>query len=92
MENLFVDVVHSFKSFTYQAGTPQIQKFDRVFLCGSAARLPGIAAYLENRLGAPVTSVDALADIPFLPGQKKPETRPGDDLGIAAGLARQEVL
>ena len=91
MENLFVEIVHSFKSFSYQIGQSLVQQFDRVLLCGSMSGLPGIASYLETRFGVPVKTVDLLENIPSLPGQKKPEAAVKYHLEVAAGLARGEM-
>ncbi|MBU1122110.1 MAG: pilus assembly protein PilM [Candidatus Omnitrophota bacterium] len=54
LENLVVDIEHSFKYFSYQVTQSQITKFDRVVLCGGGANLKNLVQFLTARLGVSV--------------------------------------
>lgn len=63
MENLVVDIEHSFKHFSYQVAQSQITKFDRVKLCGGGARLINLDRFLSAKLGVPAERVDPFSGI-----------------------------
>ncbi len=58
LENLVLDIEHSFKSFSYQVSQSQISKFDRVILTGGGANLKKIDTFLADRLAVPVVRLD----------------------------------
>ena len=93
LENLMVDVLHSFKGFSYQVSQSQVTSFNRVLLSGGSSGLPGLAAYLEGRFGVPVSVADPLGTLPVLDETVSPADRAafGPRLGIALGLAIRDV-
>jgi len=58
LENLVVDVEHSFKTFSYQATQSQITKFDRVILSGGGASLKNLDMFLSYKLSVPVERIN----------------------------------
>lgn len=92
-ENLIVDILHTFKSFSHQMTQSQIQRFDRVWLSGGTAQLPGLAAWLQSRVGVPVELMDPLAACPMIEGvPEDPAWRTSSaQLTVAVGLALREV-
>ncbi|MFH1846795.1 MAG: pilus assembly protein PilM [Candidatus Omnitrophota bacterium] len=58
LENLVVEIEHSFKYFSYQITQSQINKFDRVLLSGGGANLKNLDKFLNVKLGVPVESFD----------------------------------
>lgn len=58
LENLVIDIEHSFKFFSYQVAQSQIAKFDRVILTGGAANLKKMDQFLSDRLAVPVERFD----------------------------------
>jgi len=54
LENLVVDIEHSFKYFSYQIAQSQITSFQRIILSGGASNLININKFLNVRLGVPV--------------------------------------
>ena len=73
LENLVVDIEHSFKYFSYQVTQSQITKFDRVALSGGGSALKNLDRFLSVRLGVPVERIGAFS----LPAE----------FGVCAGLA-----
>lgn len=65
LENLVVDIEHSFKYFSYQVTQSQIVKFDRVILCGGAAELKNLDNFLRAKLGVPVEKINPLSLFEF---------------------------
>lgn len=63
LENLVVDLEHSFKHFSYQVTQSQIQRFDRLVLAGGGANLRHLDRFFADRLGVPVERLDALASM-----------------------------
>ncbi|MBL7069461.1 MAG: pilus assembly protein PilM [Candidatus Omnitrophica bacterium] len=59
LENLVVDIEHTFKYFSYQVAQSQITKFDRVFISGGGANLKNLDQFLSVKLGVPVQRVNA---------------------------------
>jgi len=57
LENLVVDIEHSFKYFSYQVTQSQISKFDRVILSGGGSNLKNLERFLSVRLGVPVEKI-----------------------------------
>lgn len=54
LENLVVDVEHTFKYFSHQLMKSQVTSFDRVVLCGGSSALGSLDAFLADRLAVPV--------------------------------------
>lgn len=61
LENLVVDVEHTFKYFSHQLMKSQITSFERILLCGGSSGLVNLAAFLTERLGVPVDVVSPLS-------------------------------
>lgn len=93
LENLVVDLVHTFKSFSHQMTQSQIQQFDRVVVSGGTAQLPGLAPWLQIRVGVPVEIADPLAACPMV--EELTAAQPWQDFSaqfsVAMGLALREV-
>ena len=58
LENLVVDIQHSFKYFSYQVTKSQITRFDRVIISGGGANLKNLERFLSVRLGIPAEKAD----------------------------------
>ncbi|MCK5306937.1 MAG: pilus assembly protein PilM [Candidatus Omnitrophica bacterium] len=58
LENLVVDIEHSFKYFSYQVSQSQVIKFDRLILSGKGATLKNLNSFLGLKLGVPVEVVN----------------------------------
>ncbi|MCH7504860.1 pilus assembly protein PilM, partial [PVC group bacterium] len=58
LENLVIDIEHTFKYFSYQVSQSQITKFDRVLLSGGGVNLLYLDQFLSERFGVPVERVD----------------------------------
>ncbi len=58
LENLVVDIMHSFKYFSYQVAHSQITRFHRIILCGGGANLKNLDHFLSVRLGVPVEKIN----------------------------------
>ena len=93
LENLMVDILHSFKGFSYQVSQSQVTSFNRALLSGGSSGLPGFAAYLEGRFGVPVAVADPLETFPVFDEMVSSDDRAGlgPRLGIALGLAIRDV-
>lgn len=92
LENLIVDMLHTFKGFSRQMAQLRMQNFQRVILGGGGAQLPGLAPWLEARAGVPVELLDPFAPFPVLPSAT---AVPLDQLAaqcvVAMGLALREL-
>lgn len=93
LENLMVDMLHSFKSFSFQMTQSKIQRFDRLLLSGGGALLPGIAPWFQARVGVPVEPVRPFGRMPLLPPLTLEESWSSGEAGfaLAMGLALREV-
>lgn len=58
LENLVIDIEHSYKHFSYQISQSSLPAFSRVCLVGGASALKGLDLYLSDRLGVPVEPVN----------------------------------
>ena len=90
LENLVIDVEHSFKYFSYQVTQSQIQKFDRVVLAGGGSNLKRIENFLGDRLAVPVEKVDPFAVLQVQESLKNQRKNLAEDALVfasAAGLA-----
>lgn len=63
LENLVVDLEHSFKHFSYQVTQSQIQRFDRLVIAGGGSNLRNLDRFFAERLGVPAERIDALASM-----------------------------
>ncbi len=93
MENLMVDLLHAFKGFSHQMTQSQIQRFDRVYIDGGGAQMPGLIPWLQLRMGAPVEMLNPLAGAVLdtaLSAQAWEPSAP--QLSIAVGLAAREIV
>ena len=93
LENLVLDLLQGFKNFSQQVTQSHIQKFDRVYLSGGPAQLPGLPVWLTARLGVPVETVDPFTAIPMCEAaaQQKPRNAAASNFAVAMGLALWEV-
>lgn len=94
LENLVLDVEHSFKSFSYQVSQSQIAKFDRVILTGGAANLKKIENFLADRLSVPVDKLDPFFSLRVqetLKNQRRNIAEDGLRFASAAGLALTQL-
>jgi type IV pilus assembly protein PilM len=86
LNNLVVDIMHSFKYFSYQVAQSQITRFDRVVLCGGGANLKNLDKFLSARLGVPVERIN-----PFglfkLSGAREDLIKASSNFALCAGLA-----
>ncbi|UCD55128.1 MAG: pilus assembly protein PilM [Candidatus Omnitrophota bacterium] len=61
LENMVVDIEHSFKYFSYQIAQSRITRFNRVILTGEAAHLKDVDKFLSARLSVPVECFNTFA-------------------------------
>lgn len=61
LENLIVNIQHSFKYFSYQITQSQITKFDRLIITGYDANLKNLTRFLASRLGVSTEIVNPLS-------------------------------
>ena len=90
LENLVVDIEHSFKYFSYQVTQSQIPKFDRIVLAGGSASLKRLGNFLADRLAVPVERVEPFAALrvqEMLKNQRKDFAQDAMVFASAAGLA-----
>jgi Tfp pilus assembly protein PilN len=95
LENLVVDVEHSFKSFSYQVSQSQITRYDRVVLTGGTANLRNLENFLSDRLGAPVDRVNPFSSLRVnaaVRNLRKDFLSDASVFASAAGLALSQVL
>lgn len=94
LENLVLDIEHSFKSFSYQVSQSQITKFDRVILTGGAANLKKIDRFLADRFAVPVEKIDPFQALHIHEALRSKRTNLAEDgarFASAAGLALAHV-
>lgn len=94
LENLVLDIEHSFKFFSYQVSQSQISKFDRVVLTGGAANLKKVDQFLSDRLAVPVNRLDAFFSLGVqetLKNQRRNLSEDGARFASAAGLALSQL-
>ncbi len=90
LENLVVDIEHSFKHFSYQVTQSQVTKFDRVVLTGGSANLKKLDQFLSDHLGVPVTKSEPLQGVAVSEALKAQRKNMAEDALVfasAAGLA-----
>lgn len=99
LENLVVDIEHSFKYFSYQVTQSQINKFDRVFITGGGANLKNLDRFLSARLGVPVEKLNPLSGLTVAEGLTKQKAvflaAPSSfavSLGLALGQAMPKAM
>ncbi len=94
LENLVLDIEHSFKSFSYQISQSQISKFDRVVLTGGSANLKKIDSFLSDRLAVPVDRLDPFYSLGVqdaLRAQRRDLPEDGPRFASAVGLALSQL-
>ncbi len=79
LENMVIDIEHSFKFFSYQVTQSQISKFDRVILTGGAANLKKIEKFLADRLAVPVEKLDPFISMRVQEALKSQRTNFSED-------------
>lgn len=91
LENLIMDVLHAFSSFTRQVAQPAM-RFHRVYLGGGVAQMPGLGPWLQSRLGAPVELANPLALFPLEESLARSGSWGGlsAHFAVAMGLALRE--
>lgn len=60
LENLIIDIEHTFKYFSHQLIKSKVAAFDRLILCGGQAGLKNLDKFLTDKLGVPVVVFDPL--------------------------------
>ena len=95
LENLVIDIEHSFKYFSYQVTQSQISKFDRIVLSGGSAGLKRLENFLSDRLSVPVERVTPFAALriqEMLKNQRKDLTADAMVFASAIGLALTPLI
>ena len=90
LENLIVDIEHSFKYFSYQITQSQVTKFDRVILAGGGADLKNLPQFLSEKLGAPVELANPFSGLKIseeIRSQKGKFLQAPSGFALACGLA-----
>jgi len=89
-ENVLLEIQ---KTFDFFKTTTNIDRIDRVMLCGGASRVDGFAEALHERFGAPVESMDPFKTVEFdakrLGIEQPSEIAP--TAAVAVGLALRRV-
>ncbi len=70
LENLLIDIEHTFKYFSHQLMKLQVTSFNRIILCGGSAALPNLDKFLSDRLEAPVEVFRPFDSPNLSPGQE----------------------
>jgi type IV pilus assembly protein PilM len=94
LENLVLDVEHSFKFFSYQVSQSQISKFDRIILTGGASNVKKMDQFLSDRLSVPVDRLDPFFSLRVQDTLKTRRPNLAEDgarFASAAGLALSHV-
>ncbi len=86
VDDLVREIRRSLNYFQSQQADGQGSPVNRVLLCGGAAAMPGLAAYMEHRLGIP-TQLVGVFDNPRFTFAGLEEVGQGLDLTVASGLA-----
>ncbi|MFH1855990.1 MAG: pilus assembly protein PilM [Candidatus Omnitrophota bacterium] len=89
LENLAIDIEHSFKYFSYQVSQYQIAKFDKIFLTGPTAALKKLDSFLSFKLKVPariLNPFDLFSQAQTLVKQKS-SMETAAAFAIAAGLS-----
>ncbi len=63
LDNLILDIEHSFKYFSYELSRSKIISFDKILLCGDTSNLKGLASFLRGRLNSQVDVSNPFKDI-----------------------------
>ncbi|MBU1121498.1 MAG: pilus assembly protein PilM [Candidatus Omnitrophota bacterium] len=89
LENVVMDIEHSFKYFSHQIMKGRVTSFDRLILCGGGAALSNLDSFLAERLVVPVDVFDPLSAFKLClkqelaPGVKDNSFGFADVLGLA---------
>ncbi len=90
LENLVIDIEHTFKYFSQQLARPKAPGFERLILCGGAASLRNLDKFLTSKLNVPVNVFDPVdffvsrAEHEASPVVKNNSTAFAGALGLAA--------
>ena len=95
LENLIIDIEHSFKYFSYQVSQSQITKFDRIILSGGGANLKNLELFLSAKLGVPVEKTNPFMNFRIqqqLAEKKNSLLEQSSSFAVATGLAASQIL
>lgn len=95
LENMVVDIEHTFKYFSYQVAQSQVTKFDRVMLAGGGVNLTNLDTFLSTKLGVPVERVNTFSIFGFseaVQERRKDLIAAPADFAAACGLALSEKV
>ena len=95
LENLVIDIEHSFKYFSHQVTQSQMSKFDRVILTGGGANLRNLDRFLSARLNVPVDSLNPLLGFRVREGLKTEKSMllsNASSFAISLGLSLGQVI
>ncbi|MBL7071334.1 MAG: pilus assembly protein PilM [Candidatus Omnitrophica bacterium] len=94
-ENLVVDMMHSFKYFSYQVAQSRITRFHRVILCGGGVNLKNMDQFLSVRLGVPVERINPFGLFKMADGaqgRRKDLMAASANFAVCIGLAAGQKL
>ena len=95
IENLIIDIEHSFKYFSYQVCQSQITRYDRILLSGGSANLKNLELFLTDRLGVPVETVNPFSGIRLdenLAAKRQVVLNHPPSFAVAASLAAAPMI
>lgn len=95
LENLVIDIEHTFKYFSYQVCQSQITRYDRVILSGGVSNLKNLELYLAEKLQVSVEKINPFAGYRIEPGlesQKQAFLNHPPSFAVAAGLALAPMI
>jgi type IV pilus assembly protein PilM len=67
IEDLIQEISYTFKYFTHQFRTGQINKFSRIIISGGVANLNNFSSYLSSYLGVPVEIINPFKNVDLTP-------------------------
>lgn len=94
LENLIVDIEHSYKYLANQLLRSNIGSLSRIIICGGGSKLKGLDSYLHSRFNIPVEIFNPLSGLIIgdeVAGKIDLKER-GVTFGIAVGLALRGII
>jgi len=91
LENLVVEIEHSFKHFSFQVAQSQITRFNKIVLSGGGANLKNLEEFLSVRLGVPVSRFDTFSAFKVSESVKKQRAELVEDSAVFTMVASLSI-
>jgi type IV pilus assembly protein PilM len=86
IDDLVREIRRSLNYFqSQQADSPEARQVQKIVLAGGGAKMPGLAQYMESKLGLPISCLGIYENPRFVPRESDADS--GVDLAVATGLA-----